>query len=283
MCGRSVSSEGAAPTPQIASLAMYRDPPEVAAATRAFWAYLRDRLSESGLAGVPAALDEVVPHDIAWLDPRLLLAQTCGYPFATRLRGRVRLVATPVYDRPGCDGVLGGSFVVVAAGSPVRSIADLRGRVAAINDPSSNSGMNLLRHLVAPHGRNGRFFGRVIESGSHVESIAAVARGDADVAAIDCVTYGNLARFGPGRLAGIRVLAETAKTPGLPLITRRTASDGAVALLRDALMRFAGDPEAAHIRAALGLRGFEMLPDRAYDAVLRIEQDAAALGYPRLA
>ena len=43
----------------------------------------------------------------------------------------------------------------------------------------------------------GRFFSRVVTSGSHPASVAAVARGEADVAAIDCVTYALLDRYLP--------------------------------------------------------------------------------------
>ncbi len=278
-----MSNDGAAGRGRIASLAMYRDPPQVADATRALWTHLRDRLREAGLAEAPTRLDETISHDAAWLDPRLLLAQTCGYPFASRLRGRVRLVATPVYDHPGCDGVLSGSFVVIRADARISSVADLSEHVAAINDGASNSGMNLLRGLVAPHAVGGRFFDRVVESGGHVASLAMVTGGKADVAAIDCVTYGNLARFAPERLAGVRILAETAKTPGLPLIARAASSDAEVAMLRDALNRFVGDPATAPVRATLGLRGFETLPEEAYDAVLEIERQSVARGYPRLA
>jgi ABC-type phosphate/phosphonate transport system substrate-binding protein len=278
-----MSGEGAAGQGRIASLAMYQDPPEVSAATDALWASLRDRLRAGGIVDAPERLDATIAHDAAWLDPRLLLAQTCGYPFATRLRGRVRLVATPVYDHPGCDGPTSGSVVVVRADRPVASVADLRGRTVAINDPTSNSGMNLLRHMIAPHAIDGRFFGRAVASGSHVASLALVAGGAADVAAIDCVTYGNLARFAPERLAGVRILAETARTPGLPLITRGTASDRELATLRAALASLADDASAAGIRDTLGLRGFAMLPDDAYDSILAIERAAAVLDYPRLA
>lgn len=268
---------------RLASLAMYRDPPVIAEATRGLWAYLGDRLRAGGLAGVPDALDEAVAHDAAWLDPRLLLAQTCGYPFVTQLAGRVRLVATPVYDHPGCAGAWNGSFVVVRADAAASSVAELRGHVAAINDWNSNSGMNLLRRTVAPHADGGRFFASVVESGSHRASIALVARGEADVAAIDCVTFGNLARFAPDSVAGVRILAETAKTPGLPLITRAAASDDDVAALRRALDAFAGDPAAAALRDVLGLSGFAVLPEGAYGAVMGLEREAAALGYPVLA
>jgi ABC-type phosphate/phosphonate transport system substrate-binding protein len=261
---------------------MYRDPPVVAEATRGLWAFLRDRLHAAGLAHVPERLDEDIAHDAAWLDPRLLLAQTCGYPLMALLQGRVRLVATPVYRHPGCEGVLNGSFVIVRTDAAAASVAELRGQVAAINDPGSNSGMNLLRHTVAPHASGGRFFGQVVESGSHRASIAMVTRGDADVAAVDCVTFGNLARFTPELVAGVRVLAETAKTPGLPLITRADASDAEVALLRSALGEFVADPAAARVRDALGLDGFVVLPGGGYDAVAALEREAEALGYPVL-
>jgi ABC-type phosphate/phosphonate transport system substrate-binding protein len=267
---------------RLASLAMYRDPPEIAEATRGLWAYLREHLRAAGLAGVPDALDESMAHDAAWRDPRLLLAQTCGYPLMTRLAGQVRVVATPIYDHPGCEGAYSGSFVIVRADAAVASVADLRGSVAAINDGASNSGMNLLRHTVARHAAGGQFFARVAQSGSHRASIALVAQGEADVAAIDCVTFGNLARFAPEAVAGVRILAETAKTPGLPLITRAAASTDEVALLRAALNDFAHDPATAPLRDVLGLEGFTELAGSAYDSILTLEREAAVLGYPVL-
>ena len=268
---------------RLASLAMYRDPPAIAEATRGLWAYLREHLRAAGMADVPAALDENIAHDAAWGDPWLLLAQTCGYPLMTRLQGQVRVVATPVYSHPGCEGALSGSFLIVRADAVVSSIAELRGGVAAINDWASNTGMNLLRRTIAPHAVEGRFFAHITNSGSHRASLAMVARGEADVAAIDCVTFGNLARFAPEMVAGLHILVETAKTPGLPLITRTTAGADEIALLRAALGDFAQDPAAAPLRDTLGLTGFAVLAQSAYDGVLALEREAAALGYPVLA
>jgi len=268
---------------RIASLAMYRDPPVIAEATRGFWAFMREQLRGAGMPDVPETLDEGLAHDAAWLDPRLLLAQTCGYPLSTQLRGRLRVVATPVYDHPGCEGALNGSFVIVRADAGVSSVAELRGGVAAINDWTSNSGMNLLRHTVAPHAVGGRFFSHVVESGSHRASLSLVARGEADVAAIDCVTFGNLARFAPAAVKGLRVLAETAKTPGLPLITRLSACDDEIAMLRAALADFARDAATAPLRDTLGLSGFAVVPESVYAAVRSLEREAITLGYPALA
>ena len=62
--------------------------------------------------------------------------------------------------------------------------------------------MSALRALIAPHAASGRFFAEVRVSGAHSASLAMVARGEADVAAIDCVVHALLARHRPGALHG---------------------------------------------------------------------------------
>jgi len=208
----------------LVSIAMYVTSEPLADATAELWSSLRHYLLDAGLKGLPEKLDQAVPYDEAWLRPDLLLSQACGYPFARSLRGRARLVATPIYGHPGCDGPLMRSFIVVRKDSPVCSLADLRGTTAAINSPDSNSGSNFFRAAVAPLADSGRFFGRIIETGSHRGSIAAVAEGRAESASIDCVTYANIRRFDPGHLQAVRIIAETPKGPGLPFITSGDAS-----------------------------------------------------------
>jgi len=87
----------------------------------------------------------------------------------------------------------------------------------------------------------------------------------------------------PNWSRGANSRLKPAKTPGLPLITRAGASEDEVAMLRTALNDLANDPAAAPLRAALGLKGFTVLAESAYDAVLELERDAVAMGYPALA
>lgn len=268
---------------RLASLAMYVSPPPVADATRRLWEFLRDALGAEGIADVPQALDESVRYDGAWLQPGLLLAQTCGYPFVSRLRGEVRLVATPAYGHAGCDGPAMCSFIVVHRDNPAATLTDLRGSRAGINDPQSNSGMNLFRAAIAPIAQGRRFFGSVAETGGHVASIDAVAARAIDVAAIDCVTFGNLRRFDPARLASLRILAETPRGPGLPLITRLSAPDGEVDALRRALAAAIADPNLADIRDTLSLQDFVILEATDYERLANLERAARGLGYPVLA
>jgi ABC-type phosphate/phosphonate transport system substrate-binding protein len=262
---------------------MYATPQPVAEATDALWAFVGDFLVKAGLFDVPESLDLSIAHDEAWLRPDLLLSQTCGYPYAAHLRGKVRLVATPCYGYPGCDGPNMHSFVIVRKDAGISSLEGLRGLTAAINSPDSNSGTNLFRALIAPIAGGGHFFGRVIETGGHVASIKAVAEGLADCASIDCVTFGNIKRFSPELLASIAVLAETPSGPGLPLITRASATDAEIELIRAALRAALAEPALAQVRDVLALTGFSELSDGDYEVLLDYERQATALGYPTVA
>jgi ABC-type phosphate/phosphonate transport system substrate-binding protein len=263
---------------RVASLGMY-DFPWLREATDALWVLLRDSLRRAGVEGVPDALDRSRPVREIWRDPNLLLAQTCGYPLVTELVGVVRLVATPVYHLPGCEGGLHRSFVVVRADDPAQALADLRGRRCAVNAFHSNTGMNLLRAAVAPLAGGGRFFGSVVETGAHLNSLRAVREDFADVAAIDCVVYGLATRHQPQVLTGTRVLTETATTPGLPFVTARATSDLELQALRAALAATAGLPAAVSV----GLGGFQAMDVGDYDVVSALERGAVRARYPCLA
>lgn len=263
----------------LASLAMYVTSQPLAEATAELWSFLRHYLAQAGLSDLPESLDITVPYDEAWLREDLLFSQTCGYPYVKRLRGKVRLVATPVYAHPGCNGPLMRSFIVVRRASPFASLPDLRGATAAINSPDSNSGANLLRAAVAPLARDGRFFGSTVETGSHGGSIDAVSSGQADCAAIDCITFANLLRFAPDRVEGVRILADTPATPGLPFITGGKVSDADVALMREALVAAITAPSLSGARDILGLIDIAMLTDADYEPVLSLVRGALETGY----
>ncbi|MDQ0321725.1 ABC-type phosphate/phosphonate transport system substrate-binding protein [Pararhizobium capsulatum DSM 1112] len=159
----------------------------------------------------------------------------------------------------------------------------LRGARAAINEPGSNSGYNLFRAFVAPHAVDGRFFSSVKETGGHRASIDAVSSGEADVAAIDCVTFGNTLRFDPDRVAGVRILAETPRGPGLPFITGAATPARDLIILRRALSETIADPELAAVCDTLSLRGISLLGDADYEVLAELDREAADQGYPTIA
>jgi ABC-type phosphate/phosphonate transport system substrate-binding protein len=275
-----VAHDGAA---RIAALPMY-DLPEIRGANDALWGALATRLREAGIEGVPDRLTRDVPDLMAlWTSPDLLFAQTCGYPLMTALRERVRLVAVPVYAVPGGRDLSHRSFLIVPADHPARALAELRGCRCALNSAESNTGMNLLRAVVAPLAKGAPFFGSVVTTGGHVASVGAVAEGRADLAAVDCITFAHLRRWRPALTERVRILAETPATPNLPLVTAARTEDATLASLRRALAETAADPGLAPQRDALFLAGFATPPPGLYDIVLALERSAAALNYPRLA
>jgi ABC-type phosphate/phosphonate transport system substrate-binding protein len=265
-----------------ANLAMYDSWPPVQAANDRLWQGIRDRLRAAGYEA-PEALDREIDYHDIWLKPDLVMAQTCGYPYVSFLKGKVRLVATPVFEYPGGQGTERVSFIVVPDGSPAESLGDLRGKVAVINDWGSNSGMNLFRAAVMPLARDGKFFSEIKVSGGHILSIKAVQDGQADAAAIDTVTWGMVAKHAPERLNGVRILADSPSGPGLPYITRLSASDDEVAALREAIASTIADPSYADAVEALGLKGIEILGDADYDRLDAYRREAERLGYPIIA
>ncbi len=265
-----------------ASLPMY-DWPELRAATDAWWQGLAKAFRRAGISEVPDRLHRDGAMEALWRAPDLLFSQACGYPLTHAFRDLLQPVATPAYTAPGCDGPHYASAIVVPADDTARGLDDLAGRVCAVNNRASQSGYNALRRALAPHAVNGRFVSGVLETGSHMASLAAVAEGRAGLAAIDCVTFELLARHRPSAVAGLRILAWSEQAPGLPYVTRAKAGQDVVGRLREGLRAALADPALAEARQALLLCGAEPLAAAAYGRIDDMEEEARALGYPEIA
>jgi ABC-type phosphate/phosphonate transport system substrate-binding protein len=264
----------------IASLGMY-DFPWTRDANDALWRAVGGRLRAAGF-DAPATLDRRDAGEV-WREPGLIFGQTCGYPYMTLLRGAVALIATPIYDLPGCDGANHRSFLVARANDPRREAREFRGARAAINGWDSNSGANLFRAAIAPLANNGVFFGSAIVTGAHRRSLEAVRANDADLASIDCVTYALVARGQPDLVAALRVVGETARSPSLPFVMSAALADKRLTATRAALHDTLADPALRDVLRALGLAGAVDATDADYQRVLEIERGAIAAGYPTLA
>jgi ABC-type phosphate/phosphonate transport system substrate-binding protein len=248
----------------IASLPMY-DWPEVREATDAWWHGLSRHL------GLPVGLTRIADYAALWRDPSLVFSQTCGYPFTHDFRGRLKLLGTPHYDAEGCVGHRYCSIVFARAGT---RIDDLRGGVAAFNNPDSMSGMLALQLVFAPLAKAGVFFAGTIETGGHRASLAAVRRGEADVCAIDAVCVAMARRHCPDELEGLVEIARSPLVPGLPYVT--VAGD--VARLREGLAAAFADPALREARAQLLLVGWSVLDPRDYDIIPDLEADMQKAG-----
>ncbi|SDO26710.1 ABC-type phosphate/phosphonate transport system, substrate-binding protein [Rhodoferax sp. OV413] len=263
----------------LSSLPMYA---AGSAANATLWQAVAEQLRHAGLAQVPDTLaqpDDLMAH---WTDPGLLLSQTCGYPLTHALAGRVQLVGAFAYAAPGCEGVYYRSQLVCRDADAGQPLEAFRGRVVAYNSEDSQSGYNSLRALLAPWARDGRFFASAVASGSHRSSVELVRSGQADLAAVDCVTWALLARDQPEAVRGLQVCGQTAPAPGLPLVTSIHTSAAVLQALHQALHQVVADPRWAEVRAALLVQDFAELPLSAYGVIPQMAQNAMDAGYPRL-
>ena len=251
------------PATRLASLPMYCEP-EVRPATERWWDGLALHMRDCGLQGVPDSLTWPDDYQGHWRSPGLLFSQTCGYPFVNVLGPAVRLVATPCYDAPGCDGPHYAAHVIVREDARARSVADLRGGRLAVNGPDSHSGYQVWR-LLLPDGDGLRsFFGEILVSGSHRASIRRVATGEAHACAADCVSHALLADIAPEELRGVRILTTSPPAPSLPYVTAAATPDEDIEKMREGLCAAFADPSLAPARKDLRLTGASVLTDEDY-------------------
>ncbi len=266
----------------IASLPMY-DLPEARPAIDALWRGIAGHMARAGVADVPEALIHDQPIKATWGHPDLFFSQACGYDVKHSFANTLRLLVTPCHDAFGCDGPTYSSLLVVPEASTAREIGDLRGCVCVINGRESHSGMSALRATVAPLSRNGCFFTEVKESGAHIESLAALRRGDADIAAVDCITFALVGRYRSAALDGVRVLGRTANAVSPPYVTRADTPDDVAERMRAALVEAFEDVDLTSAREAIFLSGAEVLADDAYDNIVEFVHLAERHGYAEIA
>jgi ABC-type phosphate/phosphonate transport system substrate-binding protein len=240
----------------IASLGMY-ELPGMAPANDRLWALIRDALRSHGIAA-PASLtrgeDAYWP---AWQSPDLVLSQTCGFPFRARLHDKVALIGTPDYGLPGRPPGHYCSVFVARRNDPRRTLAEFDGTSLAYNEPMSQSGWAAPQTHAASLGLH---FPAGLQTGGHRLSAAAVASGQADLAALDALTWALLCERG-GDTNALREVARTVPTPGLPLIAAAGADvEATFAAVAGAIAALSPDDrETLHLKGIVRIAASDYL------------------------
>lgn len=264
---------------RLASLPMY-DIEETRPATDALWQALRRAFLREGLTDAPERLMRGAPVVSQWASPRLFLSQCCGYDLVFGFSSALELLAIPRYAHDtGCSAYDYRSCIIVREDSTAADIEDLRASICAVNGFNSYSGTGALRALAAPLSRQGRFFGGVKVSGSHARSAEMVRAAEADVAAVDCVTYALLVRHRPQALSGLRVLRQTEPVPAPPYVTSQNFAPDKVARMRTALIaELSRRPRPAYCDD-LFIDGAETAALPAYSRLLAEDEKSLRLRY----
>lgn len=254
----------------------YYDLPELREAHAEIEKAVLARLQPLGLGSAPSGSG----HDAsAW--SRTLLGQTCGYHYATGLRGQAALVASPRYRTRRAEGPFVRSAVLVRDSDVANGLVDLNARTLALDSRDLGS-QNLLRAETAPLAGGQAFFKSVLAESSALAPVQAVADGRADAALIDAVTLTHLQRLQPNLMGKLRLLLWTSRAPAAPFLTSAKASPQLLAALRAALTDIVRDPALAEARRTLLLEEVVTLPEAHYRALVHFQQMAESQGYPDL-
>ncbi len=230
-------------------LGMY-DMPALQAANDRFWNLIRNHLGygPNRLSRDPNVWD-------VWQNPNLILAQTCGMPYRTRLHGHVQLVGTPDYGLPDCpDGHYNSVFV--KRKDDASDLTDLAGGTFAYNEALSQSGWAApITHMAQLNLRPAA----VLETGGHALSAHAVAEGKADFAALDALTW-RLLQDHTDLGDRVQEMARTSPTPTLPYITAHGQNAAQIAHAIRAAIESLEDADRQHLH----LRGLIDIPPSDY-------------------
>ena len=242
----------------IASLPMY-DLPPVQGANDRFWALIRDGLRANGMAAPDALSRGTETLWPQWEAEDLVLSQTCGMPYRTRLHGKVTLIGTPDYGLAGCAPGYYRSVYVAHRDDRRSRITDFDGSDMAYNEEVSQSGWAAPLNHAAQLGI--RLY-PALETGGHRASMLAVAEGHAPIAALDALTWDMLQDYVP-EAAQVKVVGYTEPTPVLPFISAAGADQRMMfGVLQQAIAGL-----SVHDRTVTRLRGIVAIPAATYLAV----------------
>jgi phosphonate transport system substrate-binding protein len=208
------------------------------------------------------------PETDPFAQGRADVAFVCGpsYPLLRAAGRAVTIVpAAPVFDDPRNGGrPVYFSDLIVRRDLAARSVPELRGSSWVYNDRQSLSGwhrmLSRLDALGLPEPED--FFARVTPSGSHVSSIDLVARGEADLSAVDSNTLLLARRRDPALDSRIRVLESWGPSAVQPLIAREDLPDPLRAEIARVLLTMAdSSPTALRLRRFGVLRFAPVSPE----------------------
>ena len=205
--------------------------------------------------------------DVAWI---------CSLPYTWRSASGIELLAAPVMEGPRYeDRPIYFSDVLVRAEASHHCFDDLRGARWAYNEPHSHSGYNVVRHHMGRHGIGNGFFGSVIVSGAHQESLRMILSGEVDASAIDSMVLEREMALHPERYRGrLKTLAHLGPSPAPPWVTRRGLPSALQRKLRDVLLEMHRCPEGREILRAGQTSRFASVVDADYDLIREMEKTA---------
>lgn len=199
--------------------------------------------------------------DIAWI---------CGLPYVLRADApapAIELLAAPVMRGSRYQNKpVYFSDIVVREDSRFHSFTDLKGASWAYNEPGSHSGYNAVKYFMAMLGLNRDFFGRVVESGAHLNSLRMILDGQIDASAIDSIVLEIEFRHSEVKSA-LKVIGTIGPSPIPPLVISKQVPENERQNLRDLLVKMDKYPQGQSLLAQGDMVRLASIKDEDYDAI----------------
>lgn len=198
------------------------------------------------------------------------VGQVCGITLAMEPAARFRYLSTPCLDEVGVPPGHYNSLIITPhdGGLAALSDFDLARHLAAINEPGSFSGdLAFIDHM---RRKTGHTLSDPVCSGGHLKSVAMVAEGAVQLAAIDRASFRLAQAAMADAAAAVRVIDETPFYPAPAFVADGALPEPAVVTLRGTLAAFRADPAWDELHATLGWADCLPLDRGCYDVMASV-------------
>ncbi len=166
------------------------------------------------------------------------------------------------------------SYLIVNHNSPFQGLMDLRGKTFAFTDPESNTGMLVPTYwLVKQDRKPEEFFGKIIYTHSHDNSIMAVATSLVDGAAVHEQIWEYFNEKNPTFTASTRIIKKSQPFGNPPVVASKFLSDQLKADIRGLLLTMHQDLEGKRILDELMIDRFLHPEDKWYESIVAMKHE----------
>jgi phosphonate transport system substrate-binding protein len=193
----------------------------------------------------------------------------------------VELLAAPVLEGKHYYGLpIYYSSVVVRVDRPYRSFDDLGGCVWAYNECESHAGCNVVCFSLLEQNKGSRYFGRVVRSGSHMNSLGMVVEGKVDAAAIDSHVFEVALRRNPALAEHVRCIDLLGPSTIPPVVVTKRLDPVLKQRLRHALTTMHNDDYMADRLHEGLIERYVTISDKQYDDIRKMQKRTRGAIFP---
>ena len=166
------------------------------------------------------------------------------------------------------------AYLIVNQSSNFRSLMDLRGKTFAFTDPESNTGKLVPTYwLVQQKERPKEFFGKIIYTHSHDNSIMAVANSLVDGAAVHEQIWEYFNDKSPGFTSNTRIIKKSQPFGNPPVVASKHLPRQLKADIQRLLMSMHLDPRGKEILDELMIDRFLHPEDKWYESIVAMKHE----------